>query len=118
MSNPKEPEHYTQFAIEPIEIIQRNKLSYEQGNVVKYIHRYKQKDGARDLLKAIKYIELILAHEYGYEKENGVLYAPNVLTPSQVPWHTHHKKDLVEETLDTESSFRLVDDPIPPYGYK
>ena len=52
--------HYKGCKIQPIEYIQANKLSYEQGNVVKYITRYKEKGGVEDLRKAIHYIELII----------------------------------------------------------
>ena len=52
--------HYKGCKIQPIEYIQANSLSYEQGNVVKYITRYKDKGGVEDLRKAIHYIELII----------------------------------------------------------
>ncbi len=52
--------HYKRLKIQPIEYIQANGLSYEQGNVVKYITRYKEKGGVEDLLKAIHYIDLII----------------------------------------------------------
>lgn len=53
-------DHYKSLKIQPIEYIQANNLSYEQGNVVKYITRYKEKGGVEDLLKAIHYIDLII----------------------------------------------------------
>jgi len=52
--------HYKDCKIQPIEYIQANKLGYEEGNVVKYITRYKDKGGVDDLLKAIHYIDLII----------------------------------------------------------
>jgi len=52
--------HYKKFKIQPIEFIQANKLSYAQGNVIKYICRYSDKGGKEDLLKAIHYIELMV----------------------------------------------------------
>lgn len=59
-----DPTHYNSHAIQPIQYIQANKLSYEQGNVVKYITRYRMKGGLEDLLKAKRYIELIIENEY------------------------------------------------------
>lgn len=60
----KEPPHYTQHEIEPIDFIVKNKLDFCQGNVVKYICRYNLKGGIDDLLKAKQYIDFII------EKDN------------------------------------------------
>jgi hypothetical protein len=49
------PGHY-QYPIQPKAYAQANGLDFAQGNVVKYVTRYKQKDGVRDLLKAIDYL--------------------------------------------------------------
>ena len=56
----KEPPHYTQHEIEPIDFIVKNKLDFCQGNVVKYICRYNLKGGIDDLLKAKQYIDFII----------------------------------------------------------
>lgn len=58
-------DHYSSLAIQPYEYINANGLTYGQGNVVKYVTRYKSKNGAEDLRKAIHYLRLMLAHEYG-----------------------------------------------------
>ncbi len=60
----KEPPHYTQHEIEPIDFIVKNKLDFCQGNVVKYVCRYNLKGGLDDLLKAKQYIDFII------EKDN------------------------------------------------
>ena len=57
------PKHYTQFKIEPFEFIHKNKLGFAEGNVVKYICRWRDKGGVDDLKKAISYIELIIKGE-------------------------------------------------------
>jgi hypothetical protein len=59
------PSHYTSFAIPPNEYITANNLEWEVGNVVKYVSRYNLKNGKEDLLKAIKYIELLMERKYG-----------------------------------------------------
>jgi hypothetical protein len=61
------PSHYTSFAIPPKEYITANNLEWEVGNVIKYVSRYHMKNGKEDLLKAIKYIELLIERKY----ENG-----------------------------------------------
>lgn len=51
-------DHYKNFNIEPIEFIKSNNLSFELGNVVKYVLR--DKNGNEDIEKAIHYIDLEL----------------------------------------------------------
>jgi hypothetical protein len=50
--------HYKHFKIQPIEFITKNKLSFIQGCVVKYICRFDKKNGKEDLEKIIHYCEL------------------------------------------------------------
>ena len=52
-------QHYKDFKIQPIEFITANKLSFIQGNVIKYICRYDKKNGREDIDKAIHYCELL-----------------------------------------------------------
>lgn len=57
--------HYREGAIQPIQYIESNKLTFSEGSVVKYITRHRNKNGVQDLLKIIHYVELILEMEYG-----------------------------------------------------
>ena len=50
--------HYKDFFIQPYEFIAKNDLSFFQGNVVKYVCRYKLKNGIQALEKIIHYCEL------------------------------------------------------------
>ena len=51
--------HYKPFTIQPYEFIAKNDLSFFQGNVVKYVCRYKFKNSAKeDLEKIIHYCQL------------------------------------------------------------
>lgn len=56
--------HYKQFPIQPVEFIHANGLSFCAGNVVKYVTRYRSKNGLQDLLKARHYIDLLIQLEY------------------------------------------------------
>ena len=51
-------DHYKEFNIQPFEFISKNELTFFQGNVVKYVCRYKRKNGVQDLEKIIHYCEL------------------------------------------------------------
>ena len=50
--------HYKKFKIQPYEFISHNDLSFFQGNVIKYVCRYMNKNGIQDLEKVIHYCEL------------------------------------------------------------
>ena len=58
-------DHYNNKKIQPIDYILENKLPYCEGNVVKYVTRHKEKNGAEDIKKAIHYLRFILAADYG-----------------------------------------------------
>lgn len=55
--------HYTDCAIQPIEYIWANKLGFSEGNIVKYVTRWKSKGGIKDLEKAKHHISLLIEHE-------------------------------------------------------
>lgn len=55
--------HYKDMAIQPIEFTLKNNLNFCQGNIIKYVCRYKSKNGIQDLEKAKHYIDLLIAHE-------------------------------------------------------
>jgi hypothetical protein len=54
------PKHYTQGDMEVITAIEGLGLDYHQGNVLKYVSRYRYKNGIEDLRKAQWYIERLI----------------------------------------------------------
>ena len=61
------PSHYTYGKMEVIEVIDAFNCNFEQGNIIKYVLRYKHKDGIQDLKKALWYLQHLI------EKEEKVL---------------------------------------------
>lgn len=57
--------HYSKLNIQPVDYILENNLGYLEANVVKYITRHRDKNGAEDIKKAIHYLEMILEKVYG-----------------------------------------------------
>lgn len=55
--------HYKDKGIQPIVYIHANNLGFCEGNVVKYVTRWKEKGGEADLRKAIHYLELLIQLE-------------------------------------------------------
>ena len=55
--------HYRDKGIQPIIYIHANNLGFCEGNVVKYLTRWRDKNGLADLEKAKHYIELLIEME-------------------------------------------------------
>lgn len=59
--------HYKSKAIQPVEYIHANNIGYFEGNVIKYVTRWRDKNGIQDLEKAIHYLELLINLEKANE---------------------------------------------------
>lgn len=55
--------HYKSLAIQPVEYIHANGLGYCEGAVVKYVSRWRAKNGLEDLRKARHFIDLLIELE-------------------------------------------------------
>lgn len=60
--------HYKYFPIQPTEFIYKNNIPFIEGNVIKYVCRWKQKNGVQDLKKAKHYIDLLIQFYEDSEK--------------------------------------------------
>lgn len=56
-------DHYKKLKIQPVEYIYANNIGYMEGNIIKYVTRWRDKNGVADLLKARHYIDLLLELE-------------------------------------------------------
>lgn len=56
-------DHYKSMAIQPVEFIHANNIPYLEGNVIKYVARWRSKGGIADLEKAKHYIDLLIELE-------------------------------------------------------
>lgn len=55
--------HYKSLAIQPVQYIHSNNIGYFEGNVIKYVTRWRDKGGIADLEKAKHYIDLLIELE-------------------------------------------------------
>ena len=55
--------HYSKYVIQPLEFIVKNKLPFLEGNVIKYVVRWKDKAGLEDLKKARHYLDMLIELE-------------------------------------------------------
>tara|TARA_R110002012_G_C11554194_1_gene602766 strand:- start:780 stop:998 length:219 start_codon:yes stop_codon:yes gene_type:complete len=58
-SNPVEPSHYVDMKLSPLDYIMANEGDFTWciANVIKYVSRYKRKNGLEDLKKARWYLD-------------------------------------------------------------
>ncbi len=59
--------HYTKLAIQPMEYSMKNKLDPLQHTAIKYVTRFRDKNGIEDLEKAIDCIKMLIEYEKGRE---------------------------------------------------
>lgn len=70
------PSHYAKYkAMEPITFLILNNIPYAEGNVIKYVLRWRDKNGIEDLKKAMRYLEVMIMFE-----ENKDDYLPKIRT--------------------------------------
>jgi len=74
VDNVNHPSHYTYGKIECIDFIMDKDLDFCRGNAIKYIIRAGRKEGSpwyEDIEKAIKYLEMYMAHKSKTNAELG-----------------------------------------------
>jgi hypothetical protein len=60
-------DHYKKYKVQPAEYAMVNGLDYQQGTIISYITRWKDKGGVQDLKKARHHLDMYIEHE---EKNN------------------------------------------------
>lgn len=55
--------HYKSMNIQPVEYIHANGLGYCEGAIIKYVSRWRNKNGIEDLKKARHFIDLLIELE-------------------------------------------------------
>ena len=70
--------HY-KTSIQPVQYSKANNLNFNQGNIVKYISRYKKKNGMKDLEKIIQYTLFEAFEEYPDEYDDLLVNIKNMI---------------------------------------
>lgn len=52
--------HYKEMEIQPVEFIHKNNIPFIEGNIIKYVCRWRKKNGLKDLDKAKHYIQMLI----------------------------------------------------------
>ena len=66
------PDYYKKGNIEVTDFIIDQSMSFLEGNVVKYITRYKEKSGIEDLRKARWYLEKMIEEQVKHSENNKI----------------------------------------------
>lgn len=91
--------HYKNMAIQPIEFIQANGIGYMEGNAIKYLCRWRSKNGIEDLKKARHYIDLLIGYEQGKAAPRP---APEVVDRDDGIWTKHDGRPLPSDIRDEQ----------------
>ena len=69
-TDPTNPRYYghDEAVIECIEYIESHAFDFLEGNVIKYVTRYQNKNGSEDLMKARWYLDRLIQREEGKAK--------------------------------------------------
>lgn len=57
--------HYKKYKVQPMELFHGNAIQGPEAFAIKYIMRHRDKDGAKDLDKAIHTLQMLKEMEYG-----------------------------------------------------
>lgn len=90
--------HYKDKAIQPWDFISANNIPYLEGNVIKYVSRWREKNGISDLEKAKHYLEKLIEVEKSRE--------PEIVFDAAGMFKIQKPAAITEETWDTKGLFK------------
>lgn len=112
-------DHYEKCGIMPTTYIRANNLDFFEGNIVKYITRHKDKNGAEDIKKVIHYAEMILEDVYGYkngEHPCGIRYdtgepvfPSEIISRDEPIYALYSKEELKRKGLTDREADKILD---------
>ncbi len=102
--------HYKDKAIQPIEFIHANKLGFIEGSIVKYITRWREKGGVKDLEKIKHYVDLLIELE---QKAKPKVTAP----PGGQPVPSKSLEDIIKE-VKRPGYPPVMNVPVQPYPHR
>ena len=61
MDKKVKPDYYEKYPIKPVDFLDLNNFGFVEGSIIKYVCRYKDKNGLEDLLKAKDYLDRLIS---------------------------------------------------------
>ena len=93
--------HYKGYKYEPVKYIIDMKFDFIQGNILKYLVRYRKKNGLQDLKKAKHYAEIGLNSKKASQCNYGEVLAENPNLPNTFAF-------IIQEQFDRETQTFLM----------
>lgn len=110
--------HYEQNGVEPIDYMRANFTAEELrgfylGNIIKYVSRYRKKDGIKDLEKARVYLDWLIEHEKAQDiKRSLEQQARGILSEDRMGW-PQWPKDGMRSFVREFREIPIIPDPNP-----
>lgn len=62
-------DHYKGGSMQPVDVIDAFNLNFYEGSALKYLLRWRRKNGVEDLEKAVHYLEMLIEREQANASE-------------------------------------------------
>jgi hypothetical protein len=98
--------HYKDLEPEPWDVVLNWGLGYLDGTALKYIARWRNKNGVEDLKKAVHFIQKLIEEEEKKEKENAYIKHPDFGGARSV-WD--YADNISFQTLENPENIKSVD---------
>jgi hypothetical protein len=72
------PSYYGDYVIKPIDFIVNNDIPFAEGCIIKYVVRWKQKNGVEDLKKAKVYLDKLIKLDEKQSNKKDNIYDSHV----------------------------------------
>ena len=72
------PSYYGDYVIKPIDFIVNNDIPFAEGCIIKYVVRWKQKNGIEDLKKAKVYLDKLIKLDEKQSNEKDNIYDSHI----------------------------------------
>lgn len=95
-------EHYKGFPFEVVDIAEAYNLTFNEGNVVKYVLRWRRKGGLTDLMKARDYLNRLIAQEEKRLQEKSEQLSERGLAQKILSWIERTEQENMQEDISLE----------------
>lgn len=93
--------HYKKRVPEPIEVILSWELDYLEGTILKYLSRWRTKNGVDDLLKARRFLDWLIEREGGTNTGSGEPHS-GPSSPQQTVWNLQSSGGYNQSWTETD----------------
>jgi len=117
-------DHYKTQAVQVWDYVTANGIPYLEGNVIKYVSRWRAKGGLEDLRKARHYLDKIIENEeavWDYVTANGIPYLEGNVIKYVSRWRVkggledlHKARHYLDKIIENEEARLLANPPPPP----